>query len=334
MGIAPASAVWFTSEAHFARPKSRGYAEPQVPGHNEACYLYVPAKNVVAVPYSQRSLETKAELKAALLNDRRPLQLFHYAGAHGMAAALRQRLYDLCDLHLHQHQQQLDLQLLHPSSSAGSDASTTSAASSVATSAVGPPNQRWSCPTPQAPLPQEDSLRILAHTQFCPVPAGDSPGRAVMWDALRRGCVPVLFSSCPQASVLQSHAGQFLPEDPGMGFGVRKFSVLLNQTAVMTNDNYLAATLSSITPAQMRAMRLAVRPYLQAATFAELDWRMGELDAGEFVIRHVVGKFKGAPTPKEWKFDPEEWGAWNASLGLPGDFAAYFPDIDYAKKGK
>ena len=298
--VAPVSTVWFTSEPMWARLSSRIYDEPEVPSRNEACYLYWPTRNVVAVPYSQRSDETPGELRAALLNEQRPYQLFHYAGAHGMATKLRSRLYTLCDLHLYHRHRLLQMQRLQPQQEQ-----------------IHWQFSNWSCPTPEKPLDQYESLRILGQTKFCLIPAGDSPGRVVMWDALRRGCVPVLFSSCDQASVLQSHS-HLLPPDPGRGFGVRRWSVLLNQTAVMTSPHYLANTLSTITEQQIAHMRAAVRPYIARNTFNELDWRPGQSDAAELVLQHVLQARGGAPLP-------------SPKPALPANYRPYFPEVEYAR---
>jgi hypothetical protein len=41
---------------------------------------------------------------------------------------------------------------------------------------------------------------LMRDADFCLCPTGDSPARATIWDALRRGCLPVLLSSCPHSS--------------------------------------------------------------------------------------------------------------------------------------
>ena len=259
----PQHATVFVAEPLWAQYTSRTgyYPEPRMPRMEDACYLYAPSPRYASVPFWQNGSETNEEL--ALVRQRsdaeRPHRVFHFASMHGQAAALRWRLYGLCE-----------------------------------------GQGGWYCPHEgartaqgalqgQLPLAHDDFMRVFGSTTFALMPTGDSPGRISMWDCLRRGCVPVLFSSCPHAHMLDSHAG-WLPPDTSEGFGVRTWAVLLNQTAVMSSDTYLRDALASVTDEQLSAMRAAVRPYL-----AKMSYEPATDDALELTVQHILMQRRGAP---------------------------------------
>lgn len=261
----PRHATVFVSEPLWAQTTARqGYGlEPLVPQQNDACYLYQPKSRFATVPFWQPSEQSKADMETALNRaDRdRHHRVFHYAGLHGQATGLRQRLYDLC-------------------SSQGT----------------------WSCPRDQTvaavgtqhgelPLTQAEYVDKFGWSTFSFVPAGDSPGRISMWDCLRRGCVPVFFSTCPMTHALQSHRG-WLPPDDSLTFGVRAWSVLLNQTAVMTDSSYLHRALDAVSDEQLRAMRASVRPYLRRMSYELAD---ADDDALALTVEHMLQQQKGGP---------------------------------------
>ena len=263
--VLPQQATIFLPEPLWAQFRPYGH-EPPVPLEDEACYLYSPSTRYAAVPYWQPSDQTDAQISADL--DRpdaeRSQRIFHFASMHGLATLLRSRLYDLCE-----------------------------------------PHAGWLCPrestAPDAghvhgrqPLSQSAYVRAVGSSTFVLIPAGDTPGRITMWDALRRGAVPVLFSSCPHAHPLDSHRG-WLPADEGSAFGVRSWAVLLNQTAVMTSETYLRDALAAVTAEQLASMRAAVRPYLTRLSYhggAELDRGMDALD---LTVEHMLRREKGYP---------------------------------------
>jgi len=261
----PKHATVFVSEPLWAQTTARrGYGlEPLVPRQHDACYLYQPKARYATVPFWQPSTQSVTDMDRELdrVDKDRPYRVFHYAGLHGQSTGLRQRLYDLC------HSQ-------------GS----------------------WFCPQDQTvakagmqhgtmPLSQEEYVQKFGWSTFSFVPAGDSPGRISMWDCLRRGCVPVFFSTCPMTHALQSHRG-WLPPDDGLSFGVRTWAVLLNQTAVMTSDTYLHRALDAISATQLRSMRAAVRPYLRRMSY---DLAEASDDALALTVEHMLLQRRGAP---------------------------------------
>jgi len=261
--VKPESAIAFVTEPIFAYDRTK-LVEPQVPDCREACYMYLPSSKLVSVP-DQSEVPTRADLAIAARTDvERPIKVFYAAGPIGIALSLRQRLYDLCT------------------------------AQPLGTS-------RWYCPVLSSvvdpsvtttPLTRSTYLDVVGRTSFCMLPAGISPERTSMWDALRRGCIPVLFSSCTQPSELYSHSNTFLPRDEGDGFGVRTWAVLLNQTAVMTSDTYVDEALDAISSDQIAAMRAAVAGSLERITFFN---EAADDDALAFVVDHMLNKRGGAP---------------------------------------
>ena len=147
------------------------------------------------------------------------------------------------------------------------------------------------------PLSQEAYMRVFANTTFALIPVGDSPSRISMWDCLRRGCVPVLFSTCPTTHALASHRG-WLPPDDSRAFGVRAWSVLLNQTEVMTSDSYLVDALDAVSDEQLHAMRAAVRPYLKGMSYATSATEGDAVDRTvEMMLKHTKGGPQAVSSP-------------------------------------
>ena len=264
----PSHATVFIPEPLWAQQHPYGQ-EPAVPQTFDACYLYRPSARYVSVPYYQPSNDTMKDYVRDSSRDERPHRVFYYGGTHGQATLLRRRLYELCD--------------------ALGDSQDDTAT--------------WYCPRDLTaptggslhgvqPLTEEQYVQAMGLSTFSLIPAGDTPGRITTWDCLRRGCVPVLFSSCPTTHSLWSHAG-FLPADDGNGFGVRKWAVLLNQTAVMTNSTYLSAELNAISDAQIREMRAAVRPYLSRMRY---DLAVSDDDALAHTVKHMLYRWRGAPS--------------------------------------
>ena len=232
-----------------------------------SCFLYRPSHRYASVPFWQgRVLDTVNSATAlaadvARTDESRAHRVFHYAALHGQTIELRRRLYDLCD------------------GEAG-----------------------WYCPRETSlpepghqsgnlPLTTEGYVRAFGQTTFALVPTGDSPGRSALWDCLRRGCVPVVFSSCPRTHVLESHNG-WLPADDEPVFGARRWAVLLNQTAVMTSDTYLRVALAAISDEKIAAMRAEMRPFLRRISYSATG---ADDDALAHTINHMLQGRKGSP---------------------------------------
>lgn len=98
-------------------------------------------------------------------------------------------------------------------------------------------------------------LNVTRSSDFCLCPAGEFPARAMIWHALRSGCVPVLFSSCPSA-IVDGYDEIFLPQEHAKArYGARSWSVVLDLAAVMSNDSYVASSLDAIPAHKLHSMR-------------------------------------------------------------------------------
>jgi hypothetical protein len=95
------------------------------------------------------------------------------------------------------------------------------------------------------------SSSILLEAKFSLQPAGDSPSRGLLWQALQAGCVPVFFQSCA-AGYWKDAYSDFL--DPIDGFGLHSWAVLLNSTETMRNATYVEDELSAISDDKRQAM--------------------------------------------------------------------------------
>ena len=120
-------------------------------------------------------------------------------------------------------------------------------------------------------------------SHFVLLPTGDYPLRDSSWRALREQAIPVYFSSC-EASVLITEFPIFLPSEPPR-FGANAWAVLLNQTAVMTNDTYLGDELRAIAPSKRRAMRACLSRHAQGFSF---EPEPHADDAVSRILRHVL----------------------------------------------
>ena len=299
--VVPHSSTFFSQEPLFWRvePLAR-YAEPTVPQQDEACYIYAPSTSVVVVPYTGGT-----DKGFDLAMGKRPYQVAFYGAMHGRGVALRKRLYQLCD-----------------SASTG--------------------KKPWMCWREFLPGGQTPMFRRFQQSDFCFCPVGgacnfehvsviqprvriahlaqqlphtqpplfsDGPLRTTVWQALRRGCIPVLFASCPQGALREAYDPYFVPKDNGIAFGVHKWYVLLNQTAAMLSDSYVYETLSGVTEAQLRTMRQGIRPYATRLSWfdnettlkeaqADLDSKGAAVlsgDAMSFVLRRILTQRRGAP---------------------------------------
>jgi hypothetical protein len=98
----------------------------------------------------------------------------------------------------------------------------------------------WLCP-----VNATDAHGITSKSIFCLVSAGNSPSSVTAFTAVRLGCVPVFFSTTDDVFYYKGYK-HFLGHDNSTGFGLRNWSVLLNVTAVMTNETYLSKELKRI----------------------------------------------------------------------------------------
>lgn len=265
-----------TQEPLFWRAQPlKQYNEPEVPSADGACYIYAPSMDVVVIPYvggPDRGFDPTA--------GSRPYRVAYYSNLRGRGIALRRRLYKLCEV-----------------------------------ASKGKPWMCWreflkgdsECADGDSQCAAAPMFQRFQQSDFCFSPVGDGPLRTTVWQALRRGCIPVLFASCPHGSLAEAYNSYFLPRDTAPHFGVRKWSVLLNQTEVMRSDGYVADALNSITEAQLLGIRRRIRRYAlrmswfpNATARAEAQaWLASDDvlpgDALSFVVSHILKRQRGAP---------------------------------------
>lgn len=89
--------------------------------------------------------------------------------------------------------------------------------------------------TPDALTEEADAAMRRSH--FYLVPAGERPSSATMWHAMRRGCIPVLFATCPRSVSLVGYADSVgIPNDEPLELGVPgNYSILLSQSEALNN---------------------------------------------------------------------------------------------------
>lgn len=174
--VQPRYATYFTQEPLFAKAEPLGrYLEPLVPGRHDACYLYAPNQRVVNIPYGGPGSDVDEGFNiVGPHGSRRRYQVAYYAGMHGRALYLRRRLYEIC--RRRRAAKEADAQ-----------------------------QRPWSCWSTPLEGGTAGFLQRLRESDFCFAPVGDGPLRITIWQALRRGCIPVLFSSCGRGGLAEAY---------------------------------------------------------------------------------------------------------------------------------
>ena len=258
----PSQAVFFSQEPLFWRSEPLSlYVEREVPSEPEACYIYAPSQHVVVVPYTG---SVDRGFDPASMN--RPFRVAYYSALHGRAWPLRRRLYQLCE----------------------SESKLALTSSGVA------PYKPWLCWKTPLPGGQAPMFQRFQQSDFCFCPTGDGPLRTTVWQAFRRGCIPVLFSSCPQGALTEAYNPYFIPEDDGPPlFGLRRWAVLLNQTAVMLDEQYVSRMLSAIDEQQLLRVRRELRKYAERMSYFTNSTE--QLEARRFLQNREPGLLTGDP---------------------------------------
>lgn len=162
-------------------------------------------------------------------------------------------------------------------------------------------------------------LGTVGASDFCLCPPGDYPARATIWHALRVGCIPVLFSTCP-VSIVSGYNAAFLPrEKEGRIFGARTWSVLLNTSATMREEGYVERSLSAISQSKLRAMRA-----LALAHTANLSYyphaQRGTRDAVDAIVDLMLARARsGGAAHKEISTARAAFSDPNTQEGAPID---------------
>lgn len=178
------------------------------------CFSCARTSRVIGIPYFTEDATVDVDVNHPQWHGRKSL-VFYMGGLHGTAKVLRERLYQLCYAESDWH--------------------------CPKTIKVGPSDEK-EVGTPD----QKQQLAMkLQDALFCLSPSGDTPSRKSTFDALKNGCVPVFFSSCPASFYLDGFAN-YLGEDKISKFGAAKWSVVLNQTAVFEDKDYMRRTLQAI----------------------------------------------------------------------------------------
>jgi len=134
----------------------------------------------------------------------------------------------------------------------------------------------------------EDYVAKMLDSTFCFCPTGDTPSRETIFFSIRHGCIPVLFSSCPESVILQGYP-TFLPTVPTQAeFGVRDWAILLDQKAVMTNATYVARELQAISIQQIDRMRNRLNDIRPSISFSS---RL-QVDAADLLVQKILLKRK------------------------------------------
>lgn len=171
-GSLPSGITLFSQEPLFWKKLPlKHYEEPQVPAEDEACYFYAPSPSVVVVPYIG---STDDGFNPIIGN--RPYRVAYYSRFHGRGVPLRKRLYELCNMAPGGNKPWMCWQSFLNSTSTAK------------------------CADGDTQCKARPMFERFQQSDFCFCPVGDGPLRTTVWQALRRGCIPVLFASCPQGA--------------------------------------------------------------------------------------------------------------------------------------
>jgi hypothetical protein len=130
----------------------------------------------------------------------------------------------------------------------------------------------------------EYSQKML-DSKFCYNPTGDTPSRQSIFIAMRHGCVPVFFSSCPNSVLLDGYPEFVKTEPTQAAFGVRDWAVLLDQRQVMTNEIYVAKEFDAISTEQLDRMRNRLNDLRPGISYSS---RVPG-DAGDLLVQKILG---------------------------------------------
>ena len=133
---------------------------------------------------------------------------------------------------------------------------------------------------------REEFFDMMHTTDFCLCPTGDSPSRGLAWDGLRRGCIPVFFSTCTK-SVNQAGYTLFLENDEPHFFAQPgKWSILLNETKAALDETYVSTALAAISEETKRYMRDYVRKIRHRISFSDDPFDLK--DAGATIVKYMI----------------------------------------------
>lgn len=96
-------------------------------------------------------------------------------------------------------------------------------------------------------------------SRFSLHPPGDTASRSGVWTSLLAGCVPVLFTDCPDNVFWGGAYKPFLGSGVKGAFGARSWAVLLNASEAVANASYTIASLRAVTERQLEHMRATGR---------------------------------------------------------------------------
>lgn len=123
----------------------------------------------------------------------------------------------------------------------------------------------------------------MISSTFCAMPAGDSPTRRALYEAIQLGCIPVIFR--------ERSYGRLFPSSPEIN-DMSKYSVFVEETELVNGiGDKLIKRLEQITPREIHRMQRHLR-----GIASKLQWSIPDEEAFfETSRRHDDEKLDGSP---------------------------------------
>lgn len=131
----------------------------------------------------------------------------------------------------------------------------------------------------------EHLLAGYASSEFCLMPAGDTPTRQGIFDALLTGCIPVFFTTCRRGALYESAYEPFVPRYERHNFGAGAWAVLLNASEVAHTPGVVVRTLEAIGVETRLRMREAILRFLPRLAYAHAGARLRRFEDARSVFR-------------------------------------------------
>jgi hypothetical protein len=106
----------------------------------------------------------------------------------------------------------------------------------------------------------------MTQATFCPQPAGDSPSRRAIYEALLLGCIPVIFR--------ERSYGRLFPSTPEIN-DMSRYTIYVDENDMINGGASLIERLEAVSPVEIRRMRRHIQriaPRLQWSLPDEEEW--------------------------------------------------------------
>lgn len=155
---------------------------------------------------------------------------------------------------------------------------------------------------------------------FCPMPAGDSPTRRAIYEAVLLGCIPVIFR--------EKSYGRLFPSSPDLN-DVSKYMVYIDENDIINGEGEsLIQRLERISPRDVERMQL----HLQAIA-SRMQWGLASEDHAFPVVAQSQRATPLADGTARWN-RTESIAMKATKVPIPDAFSSLLTELEFIKSGK